>query len=226
MLLTSPLDYIGADWAAKIWTDVLWVPSEDSPPVADRLMAQLFILWKILRSQKRDTESGNTALQLLIVSSSIKETWDGYQKEAEIRGESLQYESSGKTVYRDGSTALVVAYFATAQLMLFLAGSKAQSLFSLTIKDPCKVILSCASYLFRMSKFIGCAGLSMVLPLTLVALHGTSSRYRNMAYKDLANQLRGTPFRCLGQSALQRVKSGGSQDLFRLEGAHECLAGT
>lgn len=202
MTIISPLDYVGVNLATEFWTHKLWVQSGEPLPVVDRLKAQMFVLWRIIRSETRDAHSEDVALHLDNIGSTVKGIWDDYQRDATIYGEVLQYESSGETVYRDGPTALIIAFFATTQLMLSQADAIATSHCSQTSGDHCETILRCASYLIRRSMFVGCPGFSMILPLNLVASYGTSSRYRKMAHNILESQSKGALHEAIMSNAL------------------------
>ena len=184
--------------------------SDKSPEVTDRLMAPMTGLWKLIGAGMSEGNASMTGLNLHNLASSIDKIWIAFQKDAVLYG-LIKYDSSGETVYRDGSTALTVAYFATTQVMLSLARTLGPAPSSQTNEDQCQAILNCASFLLRRRKSLGCAGLAMLLPLTLVGLHGSSSECRRIAYSYLDIGFRSTEFGGLRSIALQRIHSSGFQ---------------
>ncbi|KAI0120726.1 hypothetical protein BJ170DRAFT_161838 [Xylariales sp. AK1849] len=225
MMIASPLDDTEVDSGTRAWSDTLSTQSEGSQPVADQLTAQLFRLWKFIRAQKLEVDSNKTASHLHSIGSSITKIWISCQEDAALRGEALSHSSAGKTVYRDGSSALMEAYFAAAQVMLSLAGPLAPSHSFLTSEDPCQTILTCVSYLFRERTSIGCVGHDMFLPLTLVALHSTSLKCRSMAHTFLEDRLREMPFQGLRAIVVQRIKSVDDQGIDHSKRARDGTVG-
>lgn len=221
MMIASPNDDIRVDSETMAWSDTLSSQSEDSQWIPDQLTAQLFRLWRVICAQSFDVNSNETAFHLHNIGSTIAKIWGAHQENIILRGESFPPNSTDNTVYRDSLSVLIEAYFAAAQIMFSLAGSLAPAHSYLTSEDPCQVILSSASYLFRDRTAICCIGHDMFLPLTLLAFHGTSVEYRKMAFTFLKEQIRGMPFEGLMAIAVRHINTAGFQGgLKRLSMAH------
>lgn len=212
MMIASPLDGVQQDLEARAWSGTLTSLLKGSQPVADQLTTQLFRLWKIVCARKSDADSNETALHLRNIGSIIATIWAAYQEDSIRRGEASLLGPASNAPYRDSLAALMEAYFASAQVMFSLAGPLAPSHSYLTSEDPCQVILRSASYLFKGRTAICCVGHDVFLPLTLLALHGTSVKYRRMAYAFLEEEIPRIPFKGLREIAIQRIKSVDVQD--------------
>jgi hypothetical protein len=150
-------------------------------PIFQRLMSQIATLAEIYV----DKEKGNAKQQLLDlavyshVRSEVDALWLEYKEQAESRGEELSWvDGTGDIVYRDGFTALCIAYFAAARILFAVLAPRLAATY-IDLTDHHASILNCAEYLSTM--LIGCAYMRMTTPLYLVALHSPSLKQRREA---------------------------------------------
>ncbi|KAH8814805.1 hypothetical protein F5884DRAFT_151676 [Xylogone sp. PMI_703] len=205
MMIASPLGDEPIESETELWTDASRYPSEEIEGVSDKLMVQLFSLGKFFSANTFN--AGDASLHLDSISSTIDGIWSEYMSEAILRNEIMHNNSEGETMYRDGATAMNIAYYAASQMVLLLA----QSLVIVSthpmqrIEEHAQVILNCASFLYRMRKYIGCACFAMFLPVTLVALCSPSCEHKHTARLFLTNQIQDTEFTGLRSIAVRRI---------------------
>lgn len=173
----------------------------------DRLVVELYSLQKLLSDSPCVGNSTNEDATAIGVR--INNLWAEYLTDARERGQPIDVRVEGGLQYRDSFTALTVAYFAAAWLLLGRFGAitagAIDSPCSTSASHSCQTILTCSSLLTR--RDIGCAYLRMFLPLTLVGLYGPLPEHRTLAYTQLKQWFSGTSFRGLGSLALQRIQS-------------------
>lgn len=205
-MIVSPLEYLAVDTETNIWIDLNMGLYDESQEVADLLLLQLFKLGKLLTSKNCDSDSITSHLDE--VRESIDRSWTLYHEEAILHNQTLRYESGNETLYRDPSTALVLAYFATARLMISLADPADVDNQHPSRKDAyCQEIIDSSSFLFQRKGSIGCISLPVFLPLALVAMYAPSSKYRRMAYTLLNDRVQTTPFKGLKSILVERLRS-------------------
>lgn len=113
------------------------------------------------------------------MKSEVDALWLEYREMAEKKGEQLFWKSSaGTTEYRDAFTALCVAYFASARVLLSILAPRLAATY-LDFIDYYGMILDAAAFL--RTSTIGCAYMRMAAPLYLVALHGKTVGQRDIA---------------------------------------------
>ncbi|KAF2259421.1 hypothetical protein CC78DRAFT_621076 [Lojkania enalia] len=116
------------------------------------------------------------------LKADVEALWLEYENTAEERGERLEWRNEhGEKVFRDGFTALSVAYFSTARILFEVLAPRFAATF-LDMTDHYQNILDCATYLCALR--IGCAYIRMATPLYLVALHSPREEQRRKA-KDV-----------------------------------------
>jgi hypothetical protein len=86
--------------------------------------------------------------------------------------------STGTMYFRDAFTALVVAYFSAARILLGVIAPPLANLSS-TLSNHCFSILQASQYM--QTHTVGCAYMRMTTPLLLVALHSPESSQRRQA---------------------------------------------
>ena len=183
-----------------------WFQTGKSQQVVDRLVTELFGLQRLL--SRRYFKNDNAIEYSHDIGPRIDNLWAEYREEANQLGKPIELPSSGGSQYRDAFTAMTVAYFSAARILLSTVSPPqvAQCSGSSGAMDGNgQLILNCSSFLMR--KDIGCAYLRMFLPLTLVARYSASSEQRALARTLLECWLYGTPFSGLSLIALKQVQS-------------------
>lgn len=205
-MIVSPLEYLTVETETNIWIDLNMGLYGESQEVADLLLLQLFKLGKLVTTTKY-CEPGSITSSLYEVREIVERSWTAYHEDAISHHQVLRYESDDgdEILYRDPSTALVLAYFATARLMISLAGLG--DVDSSTMDIYCHEIIDCSSFLFQRKGSIGCISLPVFLPLALVAMYATSSEYRILAYTLLNDRVQTTPFKGLKSVLVERLRS-------------------
>ncbi|KAI5456075.1 hypothetical protein BGZ63DRAFT_418102 [Mariannaea sp. PMI_226] len=174
------------------WADLAWLHVGDSQPVVDRLIAELFGLQRMLSRNDNRDDKANAIYH--VTRSRINNLWVEYQAEEDKRDRPTDVSSFDLHQYRDAFSALTVAYFSAAWVLLSHVG-----------ETNSERIFDCFSYLSQRS--IGCAYLRMFVPLTIVALHSPSSRQRALAYAVLDSTSYRAIFTGLSSIALQRIQT-------------------
>ncbi|CRG91252.1 hypothetical protein PISL3812_08300 [Talaromyces islandicus] len=205
LMIVSPLEYLAVDTETNIWIDLNMGLYDESQEVADLLLLQLFKLGKLVTASNCEPDSITS--QLHEVRETIDGSWTAYHEEAILHDQAFRYEAGDETLYRDPSTALVLAYFATARLMVSLADLADAYVQSSKMDGYCQEIIDCSSFLFRRKGSIGCISLPVFLPLALVAMYAPSSRYRKKAYTLLNDRVETTPFKGLKFLLVERLRS-------------------
>lgn len=209
-MIVSPLEYLTVETETNIWIDLNMGLYDESQEVADLLLLQLFKLGKLVTT--RNCEADSFTSSLYEVRETIDKSWTAYHAEATLHNQVLRYESDDgeEMLYRDPSTALVLAYFATARLMISLAGPVVADFDS--NDGYCQEIIDCSLYLFQRKGSIGCISLPVFLPVALVAMYASSSKYRKTAYTLLNDRVQTTPFRGLKSVLVERLRSADNDD--------------
>lgn len=106
---------------------------------------------------------------------------DEYSARALDKGERLWWDDPIGRKYRDVFTALTLAYFDAARVMLNIVTPQLPDATAedSTVEIHCASILNAANFLA--SRSIGCSYLRMTLPLLLVAVHSPSEVQRQSA---------------------------------------------
>lgn len=203
----------------KGWTDALRDNCSKSNDMGDNALSLVFSLVKLVSNQ--ELEAGSSTAQLRVFDSLIDDAWAKYQAEAILNGEVIQFYTVDGIEYRDGQTALVVAYLATARFILSLARYRATEKVVNMIQQSCQEILDCAAFLYRVRFSIGCAYVAICVPVTLVALQGTLEEHKISAYTFLSDHFQGTPFEGLRSMAVKRIETVGSYGRFESQSVFE-----
>jgi len=102
-----------------------------------------------------------------------------YKDTADKKGYELTWKTpAGSTTYRNPYTALCIAYFATARLLLSIIAPQLPVV-HVDPTDYCDVVLEATAFLYTVT--IGCAFMRMSAPLYLVAMHGKRVEQRMKA---------------------------------------------
>lgn len=186
-----------------VWAVVSRITADQEEPLVNRLVLEIFSLQKLLsqsHSLKDDIITCSHG-----INSRIENMWLGYKAEVNQHDGQILLSSCSTSPYYDAFSALTVACFSAARVLL----SRVRSL---SVRCPseealettnCQVILECQSYL--LPKKIGCAYLRMFLPLTIVALYSPSLRQNSQAHTILDDALR-KPFIGLSSIAIERIR--------------------
>lgn len=148
----------------------------DELPIFQRLTTQFTKLADIYNNKAESLVARSERTHVLdvedvqVFEDEIKSLWDECTESATRSGEILTWHepSTNTTHFRDAFTALTVAYFSAARVLLFLIGPQHAASHS-GLADDCRSILQAALYLQTCS--VGCAYMRMAAPLLLVALH-------------------------------------------------------
>lgn len=179
---------------------------EEKQQVVDRLVVEIFELQKLL--YRKDHKHDDAADDVHDVGVKIENLWAEYLEEANKFGKPIEIPCSGGIQYRNAYTAMTVAYFSAARILLSTILSPQVAQFpgsGVALDHHDLVILNCSSYI--MQKDIGCAYLRMFLPLTLVARHSASNEKRTLARTLLELRNYGAPFNGLRAIVLRQVQS-------------------
>lgn len=129
----------------------------------------------------------------------IDELW----QECNKGGEATWYDEATQTrAFRDAFTALLVAYFSAARILLALTTSSSDSCSGDHV-DHFRLILDAAGYM--QTYRIGCAYMRIAAPLLLVALHAPHRRQRQAAIANFEAWENST-MRGMSELALHTVK--------------------
>ncbi|KAF2795873.1 hypothetical protein K505DRAFT_323779 [Melanomma pulvis-pyrius CBS 109.77] len=179
-------------------------------PTFQRLMSHIGVLAEIY-VEKTSPASEQQLIDLAVysgVKADVDALWLEYKEQAEVRGETVSWTTEdGKTKYRDGFTALAVAYFSTARVLFTILAPRLSVTFP-DFTDYYGSILDCAAFL--KTHRIGCAYMRMATPLYLVALHSPSLEQRRRAIRNFEEWRRGS-MAGISALALQRIHE--SQDM-------------
>ncbi|KAF2279574.1 uncharacterized protein EI97DRAFT_371120 [Westerdykella ornata] len=141
-------------------------------PVIQQLMDYMAILTELYmrRSNGRSYEQGMDLPAYIHLLSSVNALWAEYQEEAESRGQPLCRLDNVTLdpVFRDAFTALTIAYFCAARVLLAILDPQSMTTRA-ELTGHCATIISCARYL--QTESIGVVYMRMTTPLYLVCLH-------------------------------------------------------
>ena len=161
-------------------------------PVFQRLMSHIATLAEIYVNKT----SANSKQQLISLSiyqsvrADVDSLWLEYKESASEREENLFWHTpSGKTEFRDGFTALCIAYFSAARILFSVLAPRLAATYP-EFEDHFGRILACADFL--QSKKIGCAYMRMATPLYLVTLHSPIGRQRSKAMRIFEDWKKGS----------------------------------
>jgi hypothetical protein len=104
------------------WQNLCWFQLQENPQAADRVMDQLFLLAGIFGQRKVNSKLDGeaTTTDLTRIESTIDQLWMDFQHEATSEHPSLT-DSSGIPYDDNAMTALTVAYFMSARLMISMS---------------------------------------------------------------------------------------------------------
>ncbi|KAH7410078.1 hypothetical protein DE146DRAFT_603916 [Phaeosphaeria sp. MPI-PUGE-AT-0046c] len=152
-------------------------------PIFQRLTTQFTLLADAYNSAAQMTDGyGNIATESFMTVEehiAFKTEIDALWKECNEKGEATWYdEAAHRRDFRDIFTALLVAYFSAAHILLALTTPRFARPSSDHL-DHYKRILEAAEHM--QTRQIGCAYMRIAAPLLLVALHATHVEQRNAA---------------------------------------------
>ncbi|CAO2653846.1 Nn.00g105790.m01.CDS01 [Neocucurbitaria sp. VM-36] len=135
----------------------------------------------------------------------VEVLWHEYNDTANDLNERLIWEdsSSGATTYRDAFTALTIAYFETARVLLAIVAPQLAASF-VDLNDHYAAIMETAQYL--QIHDIGCAYMRMATPLLLVALHSPKKEQRKAAINY---------FECWAGGSMRGISTLALQSIYR-----------
>jgi hypothetical protein len=154
------------------------------------------------------------------VKTEVEELWSEYLEQASFSQEKLFFPGDGAMAYRNGFTALTVAYFCTARILIKILAPRFASSYP-DFTDHFATVMECSRFL--RTKKIGCAYMRMATPLYLVAMHSPSPEHRREAIATFQDWKTGS---MSGISALaletikQRVATEGLNILDPVQEAH------
>ncbi|KAF2727506.1 hypothetical protein EJ04DRAFT_451212 [Polyplosphaeria fusca] len=123
------------------------------------------------------------------VQKQIDGLWLEYQNQAAKKGELLYWQEKGRMVFRNGMTALMIAYFCSARALFSVLAPRIADTY-MDLSDHFGMILESAKYL--RTPTIGCAYIRMATPLYLVALHSPLEEQRQDAKNAFHEWSRGS----------------------------------
>jgi hypothetical protein len=171
--------------------------------VVDRLVTQLYKLQQLKLSPEQ--QSDDILVKAEAIGGEIDKLWRQYRQGVSQRGGLVEYTSDGRVQYGSAFTAMIVAYFAAARILLSaIRDADTTSPPSVSQAWDGQTVLNSLSFLAQQD--IGCAYLRMFLPLTLVALYSRSDGQRTRALEVLEAWFRDTSFSGLSSIAVERVK--------------------
>ncbi|KAJ4374807.1 hypothetical protein N0V83_001884 [Neocucurbitaria cava] len=154
-------------------------------PMFQRLMSHIATLAEMYVEMRDGVINGTLHRPLnlgtyMAVKGEVEALWHEYTASANERNEQLKWEdpSSGAPMYRDAFTALTIAYFESARVLLAIVAPQLAASF-VDLNDHYAAIMATAQYL--QIHDIGCAYMRMATPLLLVALHSPKREQRRAA---------------------------------------------
>ncbi|KAF2660265.1 hypothetical protein K491DRAFT_711777 [Lophiostoma macrostomum CBS 122681] len=112
------------------------------------------------------------------VKTRVESLWSEYLEQAQLNQEQLFFPGDGAMAYRNGFTALTVAYFCAARILIKVLAPRFASSYP-DFTDHFATVMECARFL--QTKKIGCAYMRMATPLYLVSVHSPSLEQRRDA---------------------------------------------
>ena len=185
--------------------------SEAPQHAADRLTNEIFGLQKLVRQRKQGKDF---SIQIFHdTASRIDDMWAEYQEEANEKDGAIELPSRAKFHYRNAFTAMTIAYFASARILLSIVSLPMSAEYTDPFGDIAtngQLILDCASFLIP--KDIGCAYLRLFFLLTLVVKYSISSVQRSLAHTLLERRHCGNLFNGLSYVALEQLRTTSEVD--------------
>jgi hypothetical protein len=175
-------------------------------PRFQRLLGYVSDLVDVYVEQKTEASEQLAEIQTYtMLETEIEELWFEYVNEAVDTDTLLFWEdiSTGTRHFRDAFTALVVAYFSAARILLGITMTQLTNV-SPILSDHYTSILLASQYLQTHS--IGCAYMRMATPLLLVSLHSpdSSQRKQAVAYFEVWTQRSMSGISALALDAIHR----------------------
>jgi hypothetical protein len=150
-------------------------------PIFQRLMSHVSELVEMYVGSMNNASQHQTEPQAYTnIGTNIETLWLEYADEAANADTRLFWEDvlTGTMRFRDDFTALTVAYFSAALILLSVT-IPYPALSSSTLPDPHSTILQVSQYLQTYT--VGCAYMRKATPLLLVALHSPEASQRKQA---------------------------------------------
>jgi hypothetical protein len=179
-MTVAPTQYLATNNGTESWTAISQCQRAGVPLVMGRLLQHLFRLGDYFARTRHNAKL--PPVNLTDVAGSLESLFEEYAEEANNQNELLQWEVSGLMQYRDGITAITIAYFEAARVLVALTHAPDSETRDDQIQRSSRSILDSVSFLS--TKPTSCATLRIFFPLTLVALHGPS-RLKEEARFDL-----------------------------------------
>jgi hypothetical protein len=150
-------------------------------PMVQRLMSHVSTLADMyVASSVGETQQPPDCATYMIVKTEVESLWHEYTDAAARTNMQLSWQdiSTGSVLFRDTFTALIIAYFSSAHILLCITAPQLTA----SVLDPTdhfETILEASQFLQIYT--IGIAYMRMATPLLLVALHSPRSRQRQQA---------------------------------------------
>lgn len=206
MTLVSPVGHPAAAPQMDNLTRTLWNQFHESQQAADQLTANLILIGGIVTRNLSIAKDSSPYLQG--IGSSIENAWARHRAKVVSPSRIIRPGSSGRdALYQDASTALTMAHYAMAQIILTVAKRPGFPHPPVINNVYCQAVIDCALFLLQIKKTIGCSGFAMLHPLALVAKYSTSPIARRAAYSLLDDGLRGIAFVGLRRAVMQYIIS-------------------
>lgn len=172
-------------------------------PIINRIMPRLLELGKLISTYGH----GSNDPSIQRIDDTLQALRAEYEKQSSLRSGPVQIEFLGEKLYRDAVTALTLAYFASAGILLSLARHRDTEQISKTIEEYCQTILDSGQFLFKSQNEFRRSSLSMLFPIILVALNSTSTKQRSTASSMMRSRLQDASFKGLNWIAMETVSS-------------------
>ncbi|KAF1849105.1 uncharacterized protein K460DRAFT_365010 [Cucurbitaria berberidis CBS 394.84] len=165
-------------------------------PMFQTLMNHVAKLADLYTAMRDGVDEGQTYQSLdlttyMVARSEVEVLWDEYTETAEEWNEQLTWEDpwTRATMYRDAFTALTIAYFETARILLAIVAPQLATS-HVDLSDHYAAIVDISQYL-RIND-VGFAYMRMATPLLLVALHSPKREQRKAATRYFENWVDGS----------------------------------
>ncbi|OAL51634.1 hypothetical protein IQ07DRAFT_586001 [Pyrenochaeta sp. DS3sAY3a] len=173
-------------------------------PMFQRLMSHVATLAEMYVKLKEDSEKKDFDLATYaVVENELRNLWQEYTETAAERNERLRWEddSTGSVRFRDAFTALTMAYFDTAHILMAIVAPKLVDSWS-RYQTRFTAIMEAAQEL--QVHDIGCAYMRMATPILLVALHSPKKKQRAQAI-ECFQRWQGGNMRGISSMALEMI---------------------
>ena len=180
-------------------------------PMFQRLMSHVSTLTEMYVTQEDDeAQEALDLVEYTIVKTEVDALWYEYNEAAAEKNEYLVWKDPATRTaqYRDAFTALTIAYFESARVLLAIMAPR----LAISFFDPADryaAILQASHYL--QIHDIGCSYMRMVTPLLLVALHAPKAKQRIQA-TSCFHRWKGGNMRGISSLALEMIHQRQTQE--------------